>query len=296
MTSSIDLTVDYIINKYSNVAEFYRLDIDNLNNYNISVNNTGWSISNIKWGHLLYMTDVTSIYYRKPRFPNLAGIEPAYRDMINNDILALINGIIDSFKGKVLTKPYILRKTENKIMQLIYAAQNNIMIPVSFIGNDSDAVGKFSSIETIIKPISIGKIYDKDRCEIYQTSYFYDYEEDISLTPIYLQEYVKKTYEVRLTIINEKVFPVKIISKNKLDWRKGYADNEYSIIDIPDLILKQTTKMLNDFELKFGAIDYIVNENNEWIFLEINPNGQWQWLEKELNLNISNEIINYLIT
>ena len=31
------------------------------------------------------------------------------------------------------------------------------------------------------------------------------------------------------------------------------------------------------------------------IFLEVNPNGQWQWLEKILNLNISGEIINYLI-
>ena len=49
------------------------------------------------------------------------------------------------------------------------------------------------------------------------------------------------------------------------------------------------------YNLNFGAFDYIVTPENEWIFLELNPNGQWLWLEEALNLDISEKIINYLL-
>ena len=53
--------------------------------------------------------------------------------------------------------------------------------------------------------------------------------------------------------------------------------------------------MLEDLELKFGAFDFIVDEEDNWVFLEVNPNGQWQWLEEKLNLNISEKIVEYLV-
>lgn len=154
---------------------------------------------------------------------------------------------------------------------------------------------KLEKDEKIIKPISIGKIYTENTCEIYQTNKFNSFNEDISYTPIYIQNYVEKLFEVRITVINNKVFPVKIEAGDKLDWRKSYNTNKYSVIEVPDKILKDIFNMMKSFELKFGAFDYIVNKNNEWVFLEINPNGQWLWLEKVLKLQISNAIIDYLI-
>lgn len=54
-------------------------------------------------------------------------------------------------------------------------------------------------------------------------------------------------------------------------------------------------KMMRDFKLRFGAVDYVVDKSGKWYFLEINPNGQWQWLECNLNLTISDSIINLLL-
>lgn len=53
---------------------------------------------------------------------------------------------------------------------------------------------------------------------------------------------------------------------------------------------------MKDMNLSFGAFDYIVTLDDEWIFLEINPNGQWLWLEQSLDLDISQKIIDYLIS
>ena len=46
----------------------------------------------------------------------------------------------------------------------------------------------------------------------------------------------------------------------------------------------------------FGAFDFIVTPENEWIFLEVNPNGQWLWLEQSLSLDISKKILDNLIS
>lgn len=46
--------------------------------------------------------------------------------------------------------------------------------------------------------------------------------------------------------------------------------------------------------ISFGAIDLVRDKNGDYIFLEINPNGQWAWVEMETGLKISDEIIKFL--
>ncbi len=50
-------------------------------------------------------------------------------------------------------------------------------------------------------------------------------------------------------------------------------------------------KILN---LTYGALDFIVTNDNQWYFLEINPMGQFLWIEDLTNLQISKEIANWL--
>lgn len=188
-----------------------------------------------------------------------------------------------------------MRKTENKVFQLLYAKKSGLLIPESFIGNHNKTAKSFSEEKSIIKPLTTGRILKNKNLEIYQTSYFSHFEDDIALTPIYLQEYKNKKYEVRLTYIDGSFFTVRIDSKDKLDWRKDYKGLKYSIIECPKEIANICKKMLRDFELVYGAFDFIVDDKCQWFFLEVNPNGQWQWLEHELEMPISKKIVEYLI-
>lgn len=295
ITSSIDCTVDYIEDKYKNFAEYYRFNVDKFSEYEISIESKNkWTIKCNKW--LLKKEDLYSIYYRKPRLPKLDMFEYDYRGMIAKDIMAIINGIVDDFEGKVLSRPYLLRKTENKVFQLLYAQKNGFNIPKSYIGNSNTFVSDFLDKKSIIKPITTGKIIKNSSVELFHTSYISNLDDDISLSPVYLQEYENKKYEVRLTVINSSLFTVRIDSEDKLDWRRNYDKIRYTLIECPKKIETLCLNVLKDFGLEYGAFDFIVNENEDWVFLEINPNGQWQWLEVELNLSISKEIINYLIS
>lgn len=158
ITSSVDVTVDYIIKRYQNEARFYRLNVDELSKYRIDVGAINqWTIACSNWK--IEKSSVYSIYYRKPILPDLSKYEEDYHGMIAKDIISLINGIVDDFEGKVLTKPYILRKTENKTIQLLYAVRKGFQLPKSYIGNSKDiALESINKHKSIIKPLTTGKI------------------------------------------------------------------------------------------------------------------------------------------
>lgn len=295
ITSSIDYTVDYLIKGYNERCRFIRLNVDLFDKYQIELTGDGdWLIRTNLW--CIKKSDIYSIYYRKPKLPNLSGYEDKYRYMIQRDIIAVINGLVDSFEGIVLTKPSVLKITENKIFQLEQSTVIGFNIPKSLITNNKiDAQTFINSNKSIIKPLTTGKILYNNECEIFQTNVIEDIYDDIDLTPIYLQHYVNKKFEVRLTVINEIFFGVKIVSSNAIDWRDENAANKYCKIDIPEDIKIKCRRMMHKFELNFGAFDFIVNSNDEWIFLEVNPNGQWLWLEEILDLNISSELLNFLV-
>ena len=140
----------------------------------------------------------------------------------------MINGIVDAFSGTVLTKPYVLRLTENKVYQLLYAEKYGFIIPSSYIGNDQHQADQYN--QGIIKPLSTGKVHTNNGYEIYQTNIFQGVNEAICLTPLYVQEYIKKQYEVRVTIINQHVYAVRIDTIDQVDWRNDYEHHHYTLV------------------------------------------------------------------
>jgi glutathione synthase/RimK-type ligase-like ATP-grasp enzyme len=117
--------------------------------------------------------------------------------------------------------------------------------------------------------------------------------------PTYFQECLHKESDIRVTVVGEKVFAAKIYSQaldeTKIDWRKGDSIKlNYSVYQLPDRIRELCLSLLNQLHLNFGAIDFVETQDGRLVFLEINPNGQWGWIEKRLDLPISDEIIRLL--
>ncbi len=110
-----------------------------------------------------------------------------------------------------------------------------------------------------------------------------------------LQKYIEKKYELRITIIGEDVFSVKIDSQHKdetkEDWRVNNCSNvNYSSIKIPDFIIQRCKNMLKQLDINFSSIDLIFGTDGDYYFLDLNPNGQWAWIDEKLNLHMSESI------
>jgi glutathione synthase/RimK-type ligase-like ATP-grasp enzyme len=295
ITSSYDLTVDYFIEKFKEKTVFYRFNTDFFKDYIIEIDEiVGWVIKYKHWE--INQSQIDAIYYRKPSMPNISEYNPKFHRMIQKDLLTLFQGLVETFKGRCLTKPSILNLAENKIYQLAIAKDVGFNFPKTLISNSSNKAIAFSSTyHSIIKPLSSGRVYSESKVGIIQTNIVNeDFRiEGLELSPSYFQEYIKKDYEVRVTIICNSVFAVRIEASNQVDWRKSDSINHYSNIVLPQDITDKCYKMMDKLNLRFGAFDFIVNNGN-YYFLEVNPNGQWLWLEEALNLKISDCIYDYL--
>jgi glutathione synthase/RimK-type ligase-like ATP-grasp enzyme len=123
------------------------------------------------------------------------------------------------------------------------------------------------------------------------------------LDPYTFQEYIKPAYELRITVVGDQVFAAKVdgeeidgTNSKFRDWRYAHANNTFkaSIADIPDNIAEKCIRFVKEIGLLFGAFDFIVDENGKYWFLEINPGGQWAFIEQATGQPIGKAIAKLL--
>ena len=105
--------------------------------------------------------------------------------------------------------------------------------------------------------------------------------------------------EWRITVIGEDVFPCIIHSQecdeSKVDWRTiDYDSILHEKGEISDQFKNELVQYLKLLNIPFGAFDFILTPENEFVFLECNPNGQWLWIEELTGMPISQSIANWL--
>ena len=178
-------------------------------------------------------------------------------------------------------------------------------VPKSLITNSAKKADTFlkNNVSSIIKPISNGlQVLSEATYSIYTTEIESNYFEDIDPattfeTPVFLQEKITNKADIRVTLVGNKLFAVRIEKEDKseVDWRKPSIIKKYSLIELPKSLESKLLNLNKSFDLIYSAIDLIEMPNNQYVFLEVNPVGEWVWLEKELGLNISECIINELL-
>ena len=204
------------------------------------------------------------------------------------------------------------RLASSKMLQYKYALKVGFAVPESCYanrkGNIAHLVSKYEQL--LFKSIENDDIWDEDNMQDYV---FYAQkvptetvlaapDEAFSQTVSFAQNYVEKKFELRVTVIRDKVFACRINSQvmtddtGKTDWRQGY---DYGLEQEPFVLPKEISdkcrEYLNLMDLNFGCFDFIVTPAGEYVFLECNPNGQWLWVELATGLKISWAIADFLI-
>lgn len=65
-----------------------------------------------------------------------------------------------------------------------------------------------------------------------------------------------------------------------MDFRADYDSLTYTVIPTPEHVRSGVRRLLADLRLRFGALDFIVTPDGDWVFLEVNPNGEWAWIDE----------------
>lgn len=299
VTHKEDYTADYVINILNQrKIPYHRLNTDDIGiKHNISfISNEEISIS---IDNLVYFK---SVWFRRTKPPNIPFANENEKNFFIKDFKAFLNNLWASLKlENWISHPIDIYNAENKLYQLRLAKKIGFTTPKTIVSTDKKEIEFFykESNGLIIKPLFGGRYYEEGIPKLIFTNkvkkeHVINNTDFVSFPMIFQEEIVKK-YELRVTIVNGKVFAAKIDSQSsdltKLDWRKDRM--KFTKYDLPNEISEKCKKIVSEMNLKFGAIDLIKTES-DYIFLEINPNGQWVWIENDTGLKISDEIINYL--
>lgn len=252
---------------------------------------------------------ICGVWYRRPaqfQFPR--EFTPAIHLFAEQESKSTIMGLWEVLDCIWINHPENNRRAELKIKQLKIASEIGLEIPKTLITNDPEEAEKFfrktQSRGVIIKRLGGGIMLDGNQGSAIYTSLVSKNDmqkiDRVKYTPALFQEYIQKDLELRITMVGTKVFATEIHSqksqKAKIDWRKDTLNLVHKTHQLPSDLEQKLIIYVKRLGLNFGAIDMILTPSGKYVFLEINPNGQWGWIEDLTGFPISESIIDLLIS
>ena len=282
-------------------VEYLRLNRDSFSNYNFSMDPVNEIIlgntNNLKFN--INSNTLKSIYFRAPIYSrsNPRNVLPIETQLSKSQWASFIRGLIIFDDILWINHPQSTYNAEIKPFQLNIAKKIGFAVPETIITNDNSNSKLFNKIA--IKTLEPA-IFDLGDKESFIYTNILDSKElnnhDLSISPLIIQNALIPKIDIRVTVINKKVYAVSIKHDNsgiEFDWRLQKEDLQYELINLPLKIEKLCIKLLEKLGLKFGCIDLIFHDET-YFFIEINPTGEWDWLMHSLNLDIDLKIANEL--
>lgn len=312
VSNKFDPHVDFIIPKlterHTPFVRFNTEDFPLKSRLTILFDNQGQHQENLSVPNNPEITgeNITSVWYRRPApFELPPEFSVAVRMFAEEESIETIRGLWEVLNCLWVNHPECNRRANVKLNQLKIASKLGLEIPKTIVTNDPNEAKRFinsGSGQIIVKPLSRGLVDGRDRSTIIYTNIVESKQINqisrVQYTPTFFQEYIPKDVELRITVVGDQIFPAEIHSQQKEetrhDWRHNALALEHKEHHLPDEIKLKCLELTKAFGLHFGAIDMILTPDGRYVFLEINPNGQWAWIEELTGLPISEALIGLL--
>ena len=257
------------------------------------------------------LREVTAIWHRRLNYgaqlPKT--LDRQLRNASLGETRAAAQGMLASLKAFRMDALPHIRHAENKQLQLQVARELGLEIPRTLTTNDPSAVKVFAeSCESgmVTKMLSSFAVYEEGRELVVFTNPVKPEDladlSGLSLCPMTFQEMIPKALELRSTVVGKRVMSASIKSQTSArathDWRRDGLQmvQDWQPYELPREVEERILRLMDYFALNYGAIDIIVTPDGRHVFLEVNPVGEFFWLERCPGLPISETIASLLLS
>ena len=250
----------------------------------------------------------------KQSFAQLSiNVSPEAHDYIATQRLSLTSDCIAllSERTRVINTLCSTNRAQSKASQLFVADKVGLCTPQTYSGanptlarkqiNQIVQTGSRVCTKPIVKAILMLDGQKRTRfTELFDESDFADLE-TLNECPLTIQNYIEKSYELRVTVVGDRVFACKIDSQKAgndtaIDWRRyNIPKTPHSRYELPRTVQEKLLLFHSYFGLTASSFDIIRSRQGDFVFLETNPYGQWLWIEDLTGLQITAAITDALL-
>lgn len=268
----------------------------------MSYNNNGENLILVTPEETMNLKDIDSVYYRRVAYGNKIplNMNKQLRNACIGETKTTIEGFITSLKAFHLDPLWVVRRASNKQLQLQLAREIGLEIPRTLITNSKKAVLDFAKTcpsGMITKMQSSFAIYEDGLEKVVFTSKVKEEDlehlDSLNLSPMVFQELIPKKLEFRVTIVGNRIFSSAIDSQKhsvtEIDWRRDGLGllQKWKPVDLPQEVEEKLFKLMNSLQLQYGAADLLLTPDGRYVFLEVNPAGEYFWLDEQRDIRIS---------
>lgn len=243
----------------------------------------------------LALGDIAAIWYRRAAIGAALpdDMDRQHHDAALKESRATLIGMLECLDCFTMDRVSTVRAAEHKPRQLRLAAELGLAVPRTLTTNDPDSVRAFWDLcgrRVVVKALSSFAIHDDDGREqvVFTSQLAADdlaHLDQLALSPMTFQEHLDKAVELRVTVVGDRVFAAAVdsqaLERSRVDWRKAGSElvGSWTPCALPADVAAKLLQLAARLGLSYGAADLVVTPDGRHVFLEINPAGEWFWLD-----------------
>jgi glutathione synthase/RimK-type ligase-like ATP-grasp enzyme len=235
--------------------------------------------------------------------PRVGGLTEAEAELVADQWRGLVSGLRAIPGISWVNRPEANAVAESKIVQMAAASSLGIRVPATLVTNSRSAALRFLDQhgEIVAKALLAPLIEDVTNPRFVFTTRvgaeLIGSMESNEASPLILQRLIAPKRDVRVTVVGGRVFAAAVsdADEEQIDWRARHPRPAFEVAAIPDSVIHHATALTRQLDLRFAAIDFVVDQRGRYYFLEVNPNGEWGWLQHTCGLPIGDAIAEALV-
>jgi glutathione synthase/RimK-type ligase-like ATP-grasp enzyme len=236
-----------------------------------------------------------AIWIRRPDHPthnpNVAEADKKFAEMEYRSFYHSLAYTLEALPVWCVNKFSAARVIHNKAVQLHLARACGLRVPETLLSNAPARIREFLDQH----PRTIGKGFTPHVWQregeggVSVTETFtltperLPSDEVLTYAPGIYQERVVKEFDIRMVLMGQRLYSFALHNPKKaLDWRQdaGLGNIQVEIVPTPPQVEKGILEFARKARICFGSIDFAVDKDGQWWFLEINEQGQFLWLDQ----------------
>lgn len=245
--------------------------------------------------------DCHAAWWRRPLPYTLHdGMDPDVTSFAYTECHEAFSGALALLKAAWVNPPHLDERAHHKPLQLATAAQVGLSVPRTLITNDPEDARQF--IAEVGYARTIFKTFLASEQHWRETRVLKAEElgllDSVRFAPVIFQEYVAAEADIRVTVTGDQMFATAIRpgpDSYAIDFRMDMGAATFEPARLPDEVAGKLRSLMQSLGLVYGAADFRRTPDGNHVFLEVNPAGEWLFVEERTGQPITEAMADLLV-